>query len=733
MRLNRALPFIVLLSCAALPGRSQDNIPIGAWRLHLSYDNILAVEPAPDKVYAASVSGILVYDRSEKTLSAYNKLNGLSHTGITCIRFAPTQNMLLVGYEDGGLDIITPTTVFNFDRLKDAGVTSPKKINDISVHENFAYLATAYGVVVFDLQKLEIKETWRDLGPSGEELFIYTTTFLRDSVYLGTRSGVLAGNLNDNLLDFASWERFNSGDFSGSIRGMTTFAGKVYAGGSSSVFHLGDNTWVTEPLLQFSSIASITASDEKLFLVSDSTIRSMNLSGEVAEVTDPLIVAPVVVRQDQDGNLWIGDQHAGLVSDIGGAFSSYIPNGPSPSHVSRMETYDGKLYAVSGGFAPSGEPLKIPGVIDVFENGAWRTDLRPFSDITDVAFVNGDRYVSTFGSGIEKRDVNGNVTMFDQTNSPLTNADLTVSTITALAPSADGLWVANAGGAEPLHLLKADGTWESFSFGFPNEEYPIALSVGDDGSVWIVLNPETGGGLIAYNRNSGKAYYKTNVAGSGGLPDMKVRCVATDKDGYTWVGTDAGVAYFYSATEDAIKPIYESRFLLRDEKITSIEVDGGNRKWMGTDQGVWLFNTTGESLVRHFTAENSPLLTGSVEDIEINGETGEVFFATGRGIISYRGDAVEGRAAFGTLRIFPNPVPPGYSGTVGITGLSENAVVKITDISGKLVWETRANGGMATWNARAEDGRPAPTGIYLVFASTEDGGESVVGKIAVIE
>jgi hypothetical protein len=220
---------------------------------------------------------------------------------------------------------------------------------------------------------------------------------------------------------------------------------------------------------------------------------------------------------------------------------------------------------------------------------------------------------------------------------------------------------------------------------------------------------------------------------NGGLPSSAVRAIAIDRDGYIWVGTDEGVAYFFSETDDAIKPLFEGRFLLRDETITAIEVDGGNRKWIGTERGVWLFSPEGETLIHNFTTDNSPLLSNMIYDIEIADETGEVFFATDKGLLSYRADATTSDAGFRELKIFPNPVTSDFSGSVGITGLATDAIVKITDVSGQLIWQTQANGGSATWNVRDYNGRRAATGIYLVFAATADGSESVVGKIAVVD
>ncbi len=191
--------------------------------------------------------------------------------------------------------------------------------------------------------------------------------------------------------------------------------------------------------------------------------------------------------------------------------------------------------------------------------------------------------------------------------------------------------------------------------------------------------------------------------------------------------------FIFSGSVNVIRPIFENRYLLQDEKITAIEVDGGNRKWIGTERGVWLFNSTGEELVYNFTSENSPLLSNNIVDIEIDKGTGEVFFATDKGIVSFRSDATVGNTSFDDVKIFPNPVTPDFRGSVGISGLITDAIVKITDVSGKLVWETRRKavplpGGYVIILVTLYS-----TGVYLMFASTEDGSSRIVGKLAVID
>lgn len=724
-----------LFLCAwlpAYPSIAQTNIALGAWRLHLSYNTIHRVETSSQSVFAAGNSGILVYDRDEQSLATYNKLNGLSSTGVSAIAFDNVHHQLLVGYRDGTLDIIRDNVVHPFIRLRDAGVTTPKTIRHISVRQSMAYLSTAYGVVVFDLTQHEIKETWRDLGPSGEGLPVFQTAFLNDSIFVATDNGVIAGNLSDNLLDFNSWTRFNNGDLSGPVPAIVTFNNKIYAAGTEGVWRFGGDAWVQQPLA-VTAIKSLAASVQNLFVISGSTILAMNTSGDISSVSDEKVVTPAEVKQDADGTLWIADELGGLISNPGGSFTSFLPDGPSFNNAHQLVYHNGKIAAVGGGFSGSGQPLNLPGNANVFEEGSWTTVRLPVSDLTDVAFMDDKTYFASFGSGLLVRDASGDIASHDETNSPLAHSEPGESRITALVPSTNGLWVANYGGDGSLHLLKSGNTWESFPLNFPNAQYPVKMEADQEGRLWIALNPTSGGGLLIYDPHENQALQKTTAVGSGALPHHEVFSLARDRDGNMWVGTAAGLGYFFSPDEDAVKPIYENRFLLRDEKITAIAVDGGNRKWIGTEQGVWLFSPSGEELVYHFTDENSPLLSNIIRDIAIHAETGEVFFATDQGVLSYRSDAVDAGAHFDPIKIFPNPVRPGYSGMVGISGLSRDAQVRITDISGKLVWQTQANGGMATWPVRNSQGARVSTGIYLVFASSADGSESVVGKVAVVE
>ncbi|HEY0041856.1 MAG TPA: T9SS type A sorting domain-containing protein, partial [Flavisolibacter sp.] len=174
-----------------------------------------------------------------------------------------------------------------------------------------------------------------------------------------------------------------------------------------------------------------------------------------------------------------------------------------------------------------------------------------------------------------------------------------------------------------------------------------------------------------------------------------------------------------------------ANFLFKGQEVRSIAIDGADRKWVATASGVWLISRDGDKVLASYTEQNSPLLSNDVKRITINGQTGEVFFATAKGLISYRGSATAHEETKNNVLVYPNPVPPNFSGTIGIRGVPENTVVKITEANGRLVYQTRSLGGQATWNGKDYKGMKAASGVYLVIAADESGEEKVVTKIVI--
>lgn len=715
---------------------AQADIPMGTWRMHLSYNNIKTIAFGAHEVYAASDMGVLIYNRDDNSISTLNKLSGLSGVGITDIAYNDSNNQLIIVYEDGAIDLIKDDAIINFTRLRDLNtITGSKRINHISVYNQTAYFATDYGLVVFDLKRNEVKETWRDLGREGTNLRIVKSIVYNDSISLATSHGVLTGSLGSNLLDYNNWKRFDVGELADTISSIERFNGKTYICiDGKGLFQYKNQSFVNINLLNAVIFQALESNPNNLLITGSQKIWSLSKDDQLIHIADDSFPSPRSAKADNQGVYWVADSTSGLVSNVNGDFTSYLPNGPTITSAFRLKHVDKKLYALSGGFNSSASRLNNSGLVNYFEKGLWKTTTISLTDLTDIVVSNNRTYISSFGEGLLSQTPTES-TVFNNTNSPLQNANPSDEAvyITSLTPISQGVLVANYGANQPIHLLKPDDTWHSFNLSYAAARYPLRIATDLFDNVWITIDSRQGGGIIVLNTQNGESHWLNESPGSGALPNSTVRSLALDLEGNMWAGTDSGVAYFYSASEDAVKPIFENRFLLKDEMITAIAVDGGNRKWIGTQRGAWLLTPTGESMTYHFTTENSPLPSDLINDIALDHQSGEVFISTEKGIVSFRADATSSGVASRVIKIFPNPITADFSGTVGITGLVQDAIVKITDVSGKLIWQVQANGGTATWNVRDYKGRKASTGVYLVFASREDGTESMVGKIAVIE
>ncbi|SDH13174.1 Por secretion system C-terminal sorting domain-containing protein [Dyadobacter soli] len=259
-----------------------------------------------------------------------------------------------------------------------------------------------------------------------------------------------------------------------------------------------------------------------------------------------------------------------------------------------------------------------------------------------------------------------------------------------------------------------------------------------NGLSWTRLPETSGAGILVSNADGSRKKVLSTSVGTGTLPASKINSLALDQDGYVWFASAKGVGYFIpdgvlEATRvDAILPIYGQRRLFNNEECTAIAVEPGNRKWVGTRTGLYLFNADGTELVRKFTSADSPLPLDVIRALRFEAETGLLFVDTPAGMVSYQSDAKGASESITRITIFPNPIRPGYSGNVGISGLTGQSTVKITDLAGRLVYEAHSEGGLASWNLNDYTGRRVRAGIYIVFVVSADGAEQQAGKLAII-
>lgn len=764
----KCLFLLVYMGCAgisALWAQGNRIPPIGQWQEHLSYRQALQVVKG-NQLYCASNNAVYSIN-PEGSLNRYSKINGLNDLSISSIEWDQTTQQLVIAYANSNLDLLKGSIVKNIGDIKRSSIAGNKKIGSIFCRNGFAYLSTGLGIVIADLQKYEIKDTWF-LGKNGGQIAIASFTSDATDFYAATEEGLKKAAINDpNLSNNNNWRLLNAanGLSAGPVQQVLTLNNKILALKNDSIFLQNNALFGLFYTDKDWPISSVTVSGNSLLICQKKTsgasrVLVLNETGSIVQNLSKPGIISFPKNAIQDGTaIWIADLFGGLSKFDNNASVQYIPNGPLGIATGDLVFNSEHLYAAAGAVNDAWNyQYNRNGVYD-YLNDSWdfkgyfnQPALDSALDFISLAIDprDGAIWAGSYGGGLVRFKEN-QTTIYKQKNSSLQAAlgDPNSYRVSGLAFDQSGnLWVANYGAAKNIQVRKNDSSWISIRAPFSLTENALSQVLVDaEQQIWFI-SPK-GNGIICYHPgNSIDATtddrWKNYLAGSGNgnLPSNNVRCLALDKNGFIWVGTDKGIGIIQCSNEvfgngcEALLPVVQQdRFaglLFQDEDVQTIAVDGANRKWVGTKNGLWLLSPEGDKIIYRFTQDNSPLLGNDIKKLAINPVSGELFIATTNGICSFRSTATEGGNTQANVLVFPNPVPAGFNGTIAIRGLSNNALVKITELSGQLVYQTRALGGQAIWDGKQYTGSKAASGVYLVIVRDDSGKEKLVTKLVLL-
>lgn len=760
---NQLLTAFILASCSLFAQQ------IGAWGDLYSYNRVNDIVRLPNEVYlCAAGRAMYTFDYPNREVAKFSKANGLNDVDVASIERDPVSGRVVVGYANANIDILDGERIINvsdiFDASKYAGL---KRINEIYIRDGIAYLATGFGVVELDIEREIILDTWI-LGDNNTELEVFDLVFHDgvDSVYAATEDGLYRASVNDPLFFYESWskdERIQE-PLSGmvDIVNNVLFTGVRFVQQDSLLMHSPGLGWINAPDPSLGEIQFLQAKGDKLHVcfAFSSEIRGDN--GAIEDIVTGGFggnagFSPRCFEIGANENWFIGDNNQGLIFvDNPNFVQRAKPLSPESNNV--YSVYDGNtgLYIstgnVNGVWAPT---FNFQGFYQLNDE-KWTTFGVGATDTAhDVLQVLEDPldptrfFVAAMGTGIlEYR----NGTLFEtwdvaSTNGVLTNTGNNQNDLRTggMVFDADGvLWVTTSEAPNTLTSYDRDGNWQAWPIGTFSGRGAKNIRVLENGDIWIQGRND---GIYAVRIENGQVstQHLSTGQGNGDLSSSFIHDFEEDRDGEIWIGTGEGVMVHY-APNNLFEPgrnydaqsililedgVYQR--LLGSEGVLAVEVDGANNKWFGTETG-GLFYTSDDGIdeIYHFTKENSPLPSNRIVDVEVEDETGVVYIATDLGVVTFNGTATGGLDQMDEISVYPNPVRPGYEGPIAIRGLVTDAQVKITDVSGNLVFETRANGGQAIWMGTDLDGRRVATGVYLAYITDDLGENTAVVKILLV-
>lgn len=764
--LRSIVVILILTYCPKL--LYAQNIEVGSWRTHLPFHNVVSLTHNNEEVIAATEGGVLFYNTADGSVRTLSTVNGLANTDASAVAYDDLGKQLIIGYNNLNIDIYKNNSIINFPAIKNSGIAGEKRINDIYLKDMLGYVCGTFGIVLIDFENLVINETY-GLSDGSIEVEVYNIVEDGQKIMAATEIGIFEANLNTpNLFDVKKWLHHDS------LQNINREKVNQVAYDGQTFFCLKNNLIYSYENDQWKPFYEAeTGQQIRHFAFNNQTLYTSELKGgkaRIVEFTKPDITQVFThysfQRPDDimffDNRMWMADNWSGLHEIIdSNNITQHRPSAPTDGSVYALTTDAKNNVWVAAGAAPANFDSNIiysnRGVY-MFNNYGWNVtntySLQDslFLDIVSIAVhpVTEVAYIGTYIYGLFALEPGNKVSYFNEFNSSIQRSVGNELSIVGMGfDRNNNLWLSNNKTEKPIKLLTNEGEWKAFkpNFSLPSSTVTEIMVTELYNQVWVVVDRK---GILVYDYGEDvtatfddRYVFLDQNKGSGNLPNEQVYAMAEDKLGQIWVGTTEGIGIYFCPNSlfepegcDAYIPIVQNDAfagpLLESDVVNCIKIDDADRKWVGTGNGVWLLSEDGNEIIHRFTTQNSPLPDNEIKDITINQQSGEVFIGTAKGIVSYRGSASQGQNSYDSATIFPNPVEPGYKGDITIQNLLDESTVKITDVSGNLVYETTSLGGQVVWNGADYTGRKVGSGVYMVFATNFDGSAGYEGKIMII-
>ncbi|MFC2085611.1 two-component regulator propeller domain-containing protein [Bacteroidota bacterium] len=756
---------------------------INSWASHTPFRSVKAMTASESAVWVATTGGVFSTELASGEVKRFTTTEGLYGIDVEAIDFDPARNAVWIGYSDGvvdRLDVVGGEVETLLD-IKRAVQFASRAINGLRVIGDSVYVSTDFGLVLFDPLKLEVIDSYSNLGSLNpatpvNDALVAPLPDGRSGLWVATTSGLVSADLAAvNLREPSEWTLESSLPEIETLA-LSWFNGRMHVGTAKDAFARNDDGSWRGLSLSGNSVSGLRVWKDELVAVEPFSVVFLNSGGGKRRIFvgfegDGLSVnysAPTSIVEAPDGILWVGDSIEGalilagieLAADRYWSDQRVVPEGPF------FGLFTDLVFDASGSLWASGTRGRGTGFYK-YDGELWTAYTERFESALEgrdtFDFIHysssGSIWAGSEGDALAEVSPDNTVATYDDSNSTLKVATGTANYIRVrgIASEPDGsVWVVNQFSGTPLNFHSQDGTWTALPAlrgdGIPSSLTYDKIFVDGFGQKWIL--PDAGDGLIVWDTNNTPTetaddrlkYLRGLGSGGRGLPNETVTAWAEDRSGRIWIGTERGLGIYFVPSlvisddpnaNEAVWPIAEDRtgFLLRDVNVHDIAVDAADRKWIASTTGVWLIDPDGTKVLKHFTSDNSPLFSDDVVATAVDNLTGNVYFATDRGLLSYQDDPIEPVNEAQDLFVFPNPVAAGADGslpTISIEGLVPATDIRITAVDGSLVAIIEGYGGRVRWDGRDRSGAYVPSGVYIVIARGLNDEGIGYGKIAVI-
>ncbi|MBN2417414.1 hypothetical protein JXO52_16375 [bacterium] len=708
MKVRRTAVFLLVLTAACLRGQTGQF----TWQSETPLLDVSCTAAASGRIWFGTAGGLLIFDPRDDSFSEITNTDGLSGSDVTAL--APSQDGVRAGYDNGMIDRISPAGSVS-DRIGDfAGY----RINRIAVTGDSLWVAHDIGISLYILSKSEVKETYRQLGPSmNRDQPVVDILISGGVIWAATAEGLCRAPLSSiNLLDPGAWTRFTTADGlpGNAVRTLAMHSGVLYAATSGGVCRY-DSAFTT---VLNAGIEALLSDSDGIYAGGAGCLYRSVQGGSFAAV--PGCSGHITALTLETGTLYAGTT-SGILILAGSVFSSLQPDciggtlisgfSPDPENGLWVTTRDNGFYLYRNGSWSAFRPATLAG-------------LRSRDQYTAFTDSRNRTWIGSWGGGLTQIAGDGSISFFHPDSGYLSGIpnDASYSVISDIAEDGTGtVWFLNyyAASARPLAAVTPEGTWVYFG---QNEgltsPFVSALVIDEFGRKYIGTRTS---GLFIFD-DSGTPEDKSDdlpvdrLTTSSGLLSDEITDLAVGPDGTVWIGTPLGLNYLYGGQ---VQQVYG----LPSTAVTALVIDPANNIWAGSRNGLNLF-TASEYRWNLYTKSDSYLLDDEITALSMDYAAGILYIGTNRGISLLKTPYTLPAERPEQLKTYPNPFRPDEDDALLIDGLTEGVSVDIMTAGGYLVRRFEKEtvyGRQLWWDGRTSRGAPAAAGVYVIVAVNENG------------
>lgn len=765
---------------------------VGNWKVYSMFSDIKKMEQSHNKVYYLSGTNLFSFDKETEETYSYTLKNKLNDITVDNIYYNNEKNYLLITYSSGNIDLLYDDgTVVNLPDIKNSTLNYSLEINDVAFLGDCIYVATKFGLIVFDETRHEVKYS----GVYDKEISLVAC--VGDYIVIDQNRALYYIHKDDRFETFDSYTNIAKGNYLDDMQGISD--NKMLVRLTSKNINLYTIDFSLNKINSTSVDVTKTASNfingkEEVYFVSNNTVNSVSSDGvKTSHSSIPAELSSQIVSiWDDPDKLWVGNKDGIAnydVSDNGltvlyDKFKPQALNVDYPVFITSDK--NGKIYVSNmsesmyydftyrnKSFISSIDKDEIKDVAPTEFTASHRSNPSKeiLYDTYQLAVDPEDPeiyYVGSFWEGLYKVKDGKTIAQYNPENSSLTES--WGCRVNAVAfDKENNLWCTNeivAEGLPSLHILPAEARkketttvqdWIPITLGSFYSSKDVRLLMCKKSNMIFICDGKWIGYVVAYDTNG--TYTDTSddkfmmwnkfIDQDGkNYSYNRVSALAEDKNGKVWIGTTSGIIEISNPKNATNTSLTVTRlkvprndgtnyadYLLDGVHVTSISVDNSNRKWIGTmSDGVYLVNENGTEILEHFTSENSYLPGGITYSVLAHPHNNSVFMGTEFGLVEYSSDSSPAKEDYSEIYAYPNPVKPEYTGLITITGLMDNSLIKIADSAGNVFYSSRSEGGMVTWDGCNSAGERVKSGVYFVYVSQNENEQSsgAVTKIMII-